>query len=276
MEALAGSVKFLFTMVALFRILPLVWGLSFETLADSGSPSPFLWSYRPHSPPAVTPTGCYDVQRRVRAGSLLPCPLAAFVTSTSAPACSRASPPTPNSPTCTACPLIPPASTNTMTAGSCVLCSYLRPKDKLVPCGHALAVLNKVNFSPHRCISHVGSVSNWQCEYSVGEDVPDECRFAGGIDKNEWDSNECLRPGRPQSHPASGSTPDGPGPIQGRRQNPRFEQAWSRCEESAVCTQCEDLQDRASRSCAWMRQIVIHPVSRVLHGHVFLFCLIHP
>ena len=90
------------------------------------------------------------------------------------------------------------------------------------------------------------SVSNWQCEYSVGEDVPDECRFAGGIDKNEWDSDECLRPGRPQSNPASGSTPDGPGPIQGRRQTLRFEhedfmgrsngfkktQAWSRCEQS--------------------------------------------
>ena len=31
--------------------------------------------------PSVTPTGRYDVQRRVRAGRLLPCPLAASVTS---------------------------------------------------------------------------------------------------------------------------------------------------------------------------------------------------
>ena len=48
------------------------------------------------------------------------------------------------------------------------------------------------DISPYRCISHVWSVSNWQCEYSVGEDVPDDCRFASGIDKNEWDSDECL------------------------------------------------------------------------------------
>ena len=52
MEARVGRVKSLFTMVALFRILFLVrGGLSFEKLADSGSPSPFLWSCRPHSPP---------------------------------------------------------------------------------------------------------------------------------------------------------------------------------------------------------------------------------
>ena len=69
----------------------------------------------------------------------------------------------------------------------CVLCSCLRPQDKLIPCGHALAVLNKVNIDPYRFISHVWSVSNWQCEYSVGEDVPDESRFAGGIDSSEWD-----------------------------------------------------------------------------------------
>ena len=53
-----------------------------------------------------------------------------------------------------------------------------------------MAVLNKVNIRPHRWISHVGSVSNWQCEDAVGEDVPDEWRFAGGIDKNEWDSDD--------------------------------------------------------------------------------------
>ena len=67
--------------------------------------------------PSATQTGRYDVQRRVKAGRLLPCPLAASVTSTSAPACLRASPPTPPCPTCTAYPLIPPASKNTMTAG---------------------------------------------------------------------------------------------------------------------------------------------------------------
>ena len=107
------------------------------------------------------------------------------------------------------------------------------------------------------CTSHVGSGSNWLCEDSGGEDVPDECRFAGGIDKNEWDSDACLRPGKP----ASGSTPDGLGPIQGRRLTPRFEhedfmgrsngfkktQAWSRCEQSGhnanTCT--IELVDRA-------------------------------
>ena len=52
MEARVGRVKSLFTMAALFQILFLVWGgLSFEKLADSGSPRPFLWSSRPHSPP---------------------------------------------------------------------------------------------------------------------------------------------------------------------------------------------------------------------------------
>ena len=34
--------------------------------------------------------------------------------------------------------------------------SYLRPQDKLVPCGHAVAVLDKVDISPYRCISHSG------------------------------------------------------------------------------------------------------------------------
>ena len=55
MKALVGRVKFLFTMVALFRIPFLVrssyGGLSFEKLADSGSPRVLLWSSRPHSPP---------------------------------------------------------------------------------------------------------------------------------------------------------------------------------------------------------------------------------
>ena len=66
MEALVGRVKSLFTMLALFRFLFLVWGLSFEKLARSGSPRLIQWSSRPHPLPSATPTGRHDVPDECR------------------------------------------------------------------------------------------------------------------------------------------------------------------------------------------------------------------
>ena len=173
-------------------------GLSFEKLADSGSPRPFLWSSRPHSPPVGDSNRTIRRAEACQGWTSSPVPaagrlrdldvstgvFAGLTTLTYANFsyvhCLSADPAT------------APVSTNTMTAGSCVLCSYLRPQDTLVPCGHAVAVLNKVNISPYRCIysylrpqdtlvpcghavavlnkvnispyrciSHVWSVSNW-------------------------------------------------------------------------------------------------------------------
>ena len=160
MEALVGRMKSLSTIVALFRILFLVWGFV------------LCLSAAPLIPPASKK---YDDGRLVRALFVFEAP---------------------------------------------------KRKTSPFPCGHAVAVLNKVNIRPYRCISHVGSVSNWQCEdsHSVGEDVPDAVPLC------RWHRHERMgfrrMPSaweRPQGHPASGSTPDGPGAIPGRRPTARFE-----------------------------------------------------
>ena len=147
---------------------------------------------------------------------------------------------------------------------------------------------NRCTFSSSFSCMRVCPLRSWLIQVHQGFMSRMQCRFAGGIDKNEWDSDECLRSGRPPGNPASGSTPDGPGPIQGRRPTPRFEhedftgrnngfkktQAWSRCEQSGHnANTCKiELVDRA----AWMRQDSRSSrVSRMCHGHIFLFRPIH-
>ena len=121
-----------------------------------------------------------------------------------------------------ACPLIPLASTKTLT-GRLVrpLVVFEAPRVRQV----SFPVAMQWQDSTKLDISHSLVVVQLAMRVlSVGEDGPGEARFAGGgIDTNEWDSDECLRPGRPQGSAASGSTRDGPGAIQERRRGPRFE-----------------------------------------------------
>ena len=138
MEARVGRVKSLFTMAAFFQILFLVWGgLSFERLADSGSPRPFLWSSRPHSPPVGDSNWTIRRAEACQGWTSSPVPAARRLrdldvsTSVFAGLTTLTYANLPYVHCLSADPATAPASTNTMTAGSCVLCSYLRPQDTI-------------------------------------------------------------------------------------------------------------------------------------------------
>ena len=130
MEALVGRNPFPQSL-HFFEFFFLYGGLSFEKLADSGSPRFVLCSSRPHSPPVGDPNRTIWCAEACQGWTFFSrCPLATSVTSTSAPACLRfAGLTTDANLPYVHCPSaeIPPASKNTMTAGSGVLCSDLRP-----------------------------------------------------------------------------------------------------------------------------------------------------